>query len=131
MPFTRRTFLAAAGAGAAQSLVSAQRPAVELGAIQGSVSQMKWTPVEFLDYLAKTGLRHAMISLPREVLLDEAALKRIREHADRLGLALILAHGSVCPSSRSFNANLGTVEEQVVPALRASKIFGARSMRCV
>jgi sugar phosphate isomerase/epimerase len=69
--------------------------------------------------------------LPRKVLLDESALKRIREHADRLDLALILAHGSVCPSSRAFNANLGTVEEQVAPALRASKIFGARSMRCV
>ena len=128
MPFTRRTFL---GAVAAQSLASAQRPAVELGAIQGSVGQMKWTPVEFLDYLAKTGLRHASISLPREVLVDESALKRIREHADRLGLVLLLAHGSVCPTSRSFNAKLGTVEEQVAPALRASQIFGARAMRCV
>lgn len=128
MMLKRRTLLAAV---AAQSLVSAQRPEVELGAIQGSVSQMKWTPVEFLDYLRKIGLRHAMISLAREVLADESAVKRIREHADRLGLTLILAHGSVCPSARSFNANLGTVEEQVAPALRASQIFGARSMRCV
>jgi sugar phosphate isomerase/epimerase len=131
MTLTRRTFLAAAAAGAARRPAPAQRPAVELGAIQGSVSQMRWTPAEFLDYCAKTGLRHAMISLPGQVLRDESALKRIREQADRLGLALILAHGSVCPTARSFNANQGAVEEQVAPALRASQIFGARSMRCV
>jgi sugar phosphate isomerase/epimerase len=131
MPFNRRTFLAGAGAAVAQTLASAQRPRVELGAISGSVSQTKWTPVEFLDYLSKIDLRHAMISLPRDVLLDEAAVKRVRAHADKLGISLILAHGSVCPSSKSFNASLGTVEEQVAPALRASQIFGARSMRCV
>jgi sugar phosphate isomerase/epimerase len=104
---------------------------VELGAIQGSVSQMKWTPAEFLDYLSKTGLKHASISLPRDVLQNESALKQIRAHADKLGIKLLLAFGSVCPSSRSFNGSLGTVEEQVAPALRASQIFGASCMRCV
>ena len=131
MPIDRRAFLAGAGTAMAQTFASAQRPQVELGAIQGSVSQMKWTPAEFLDYLSKIDLRHAMISLPREVLLDESAVKQIRAHADKLGISLILAHGSVCPSSKSFNAKLGTVEEQVAPALKASQIFGARSLRCV
>ncbi len=131
MTFQRRTFLFAAGAAAAQSLASAQRPQVELGAISGSVSRMKWTPAEFLDYLSRIGLRHAMISLPREVLLDESAVRQIRAHGDKLGISLTLAHGSVCPSSRSFNPALGTVEEQVAPALKASQIFGARYMRCV
>ena len=131
MPMNRRIFLAGAGAAAAQTLASAQRPNVELGAISGSVSQMKWTPAEFLDYLSKIGLRHAMISLSREMLLDESAVKQVRAHADKLGISLILAHGSVCPSSKSFNAALGTVEEQVAPALKASQIFGARSMRVV
>ena len=106
-------------------------PEVELGAIQGSVGQMRWTTAEFLDYLHKTGLRHASISLSREVLRDEPALKRIREQADKLNLTLLLAHGSVCPTSRSFNASLGTVEEQVTPALKASQIFGAKCMRVV
>jgi len=131
MPINRRIFLAGAGAAVAQTSASAQRPQVELGAISGSVSQMKWTPAEFLDYLSKIGLRHAMISLPRNMLLDESAVKQVRAHADKLGIAPILAHGSVCPSSRSFDAKLGTVEEQVAPALRASQIFGARSMRVV
>jgi sugar phosphate isomerase/epimerase len=130
MRLDRRGFLTAAGL-LAHRIAPAQHSSVELGAIQGSVSQMKWTPAEFLDYLKKIGLRHAMISLPREILLDESALKKIRAHADELGIVLILAHGSVCPSARSFNASLGTVEEQVAPALRASQIFGAKAMRCV
>src|ERR1035437_1047508 len=121
MPIDRRAFLAGAGAAMAQTFASAQRPQVELGAIQGSVSQLKWTPAEFLDYLSKIDLRHAMISLPREVLLDESAVKQIRAHADKLGISLILAHGSVCPSSKSFNAKLGTVEEQRSEERRVGK----------
>src|SRR5690348_16048154 len=110
MPLGRRSFLVSAGFAAAQTLASAQRPAVELGAISGSVGAMKWTPVQFLAYMSRLKLRHAMISLPREVLLDESALRQIRAHAEQLGLSLILAHGSVCPSSRSFNPALGSVE---------------------
>jgi sugar phosphate isomerase/epimerase len=37
----------------------------------------------------------------------------------------------VCPSSRSFNAQNGTLEEQLGRALKASQIFGATCMRCV
>src|SRR6478735_607307 len=71
------------------------------------------------------------ISVPQAVIADEAALRQIREHADRLGIRLQLAHGTVCPSSRSFNPQNGTLEEQVARALKASQIFGASCMRCV
>ena len=72
-----------------------------------------------------------MISLPPPVLGDEAAIRAIRAHADSLGIKLQLAFGSVCPSSKSFNAQLGTLEEQVARGLKASQIFGATCMRCV
>src|SRR5262245_60719968 len=72
-----------------------------------------------------------MISLPPATLVDEAAIKAIRAHADTLGLKLQLAFGSVCPSARGFNPQLGTLEAQVARALRASQIFGATCMRCV
>jgi 3-oxoisoapionate decarboxylase len=107
------------------------RASVELGSIDGSVSGNNFTATTFLDYLASIKLTWAMISVPPAVLADEAALRQIRDHADRLGIKLQLAHGSVCPSSRSFNAQLGTVEEQVARALKASQIFGASCMRCV
>ena len=128
MLFNRRTLLAAA---AAQALVSAQRSEVELGAISGQRQPDEMDAGRVPRLPQKIGLRHAMISLPREVLLDESALDESASTPTDSTSPLILAHGSVCPSSRAFNANLGTVEEQVAPALRASQIFGARSMRCV
>lgn len=105
--------------------------AVELGSIDGSVSGNQFTAVQFLDYLASVKLTWAMISLPPQVLDDEAEVRRVREHADSLGIRLQLAHGSVCPSARAFNPSLGTLEAQVARSLRASRIFGASCMRCI
>lgn len=129
----RRTFVLGTTAAAihASRLSAWQAAAVELGSIDGSVSGNNFTPVQFLDYLASIKLTWAMISVPAPVLADEAALRQIRAHADGLGIKLQLAHGSVCPSSRSFNAQLGTLEEQVGRALKASQIFGASCVRCI
>jgi sugar phosphate isomerase/epimerase len=71
------------------------------------------------------------VSLNAATLQDEAAIKQIRDHADRLGIKLQLAFGSVCPSARAFNAQNGTLEDQVARALKASQIFGAKCMRCI
>jgi sugar phosphate isomerase/epimerase len=130
----RRAFLAHAGAAVLlpSALVAAQNAAsVELGSIDGSVGGNQFTPAQFLDYLSSIKLTWAMISLPPATLADEAAIKEVRAQADRLGIKLQLAFGSVCPSARGFNAKLGTLEEQVARALRASQIFGAKCMRCV
>ena len=106
-------------------------PAVQLGSIDGSAGGNQFTPIQFLDYLGSIKLTWAMISLPLAVLEDEAAIRQVRDHADRLGIKLQLAHGSVCPSSKSFNAQNGTLEVQVSRALKASQIFGATCMRCI
>jgi len=133
MAIDRRAFvLGTAAAALTASRLSAWRAAaVELGSIDGSVSGNNFTATQFLDYLASIKLTWAMISVPAAVLADEAALRQIRQYADRLGIRLQLAHGSVCPSSRSFNAQQGTLEEQVARALKASQIFGASCVRCV
>jgi sugar phosphate isomerase/epimerase len=129
----RRTFMM----GTAAAALHASRPfawqaaAVELGSIDGSVGGNNFTNVQFLDYLASIKLTWAMISVPAAVLGDDAALRAIRSHADRLGIKLQLAYSSLCPSSRSFNAQLGTVEEQLARALNASQIFGASCMRTI
>src|SRR6185295_11404560 len=129
----RRSFiLGTAAAALYSSRLSAWRAAsVELGSIDGSVGGNNFTPTQFLDYLSSIKLTWAMISLPAAVLGDEAAVRQVREHADRLGIKVQLAFGSVCPSSRSFNPQNGTLEEQVSRALKASQIFGATCMRCV
>jgi sugar phosphate isomerase/epimerase len=129
----RRTFILGSAAAAvyASRVEVLQAAAVELGSIDGSVGGNQFTAAQFLDYLSSIKLTWAMVSLPPAVLDDEAAIRQVREHADRLGIRLQLAHGSVCPSSRSFNPELGTLEFQVARALKASQIFGASCMRCI
>ena len=129
----RRTFMLGTAAAAvhASRLLAWQAAGVELGSIDGSVSGNNFTPAMFLDYLASIKLTWAMISLPPATQDDPAAVHAIRDHADRLGIKLQLAHGSVCPSSKSFNAQLGTLEAQVARALDVSRIFGATCMRCI
>jgi sugar phosphate isomerase/epimerase len=102
-----------------------------LGSIDGSVGGNNFSPAQFLDYLSSINLTWAMLSLSPDVLHDEAAIRAVRAHADQLGIKLQLAFGSVCPTSKSFNPQLGTLEEQVARGLKASQIFGARCMRCV
>ena len=91
----RRTFMLGTAAAAvhASRLLAWQAAGVELGSIDGSVSGNNFTAVQFLDYLASIKLTRAMISVPPAVIADEAALRQIREHADRLGIGLQLAHG--------------------------------------
>jgi sugar phosphate isomerase/epimerase len=130
----RRTFIFGTAAAAFHgSRLLGRSPAanVELGSIDGSVGGNNFTAVQFLDYLSSIKLTWAMVSLPPPILGDESAIRQIREHADRLGIRLQLAFGSVCPSARAFNAQLGTLEEQVTRALKASQIFGATCMRCI
>jgi sugar phosphate isomerase/epimerase len=133
MDMDRRMFVLGTAAAAvnASRLLAWRAQAVELGSIDGSVGGNQFTPAQFLDYLSSIKLTWAMISLPAAIVGDETAIRQIREHADRLGIKLQLAHGSVCPSARSFNAKLGSVEEQVSRALKASQIFGATCMRCI
>src|SRR4026209_1538440 len=130
----RRAFILGTTAAAfhASALLSRAAAAnVELGSIDGSVGGNNFTPAQFLDYLSSIKLTWAMISLPAAVLGDEAAVRQVREHADRLGIKLQLAFGSVCPSARAFNAQNGTLEDQGARALKASQIFGAKCMRCI
>ena len=99
----------------------ASRP-VELGSIDGSVGGNNFTPAQFLDYLSSIKLTWAMISLPAGDARRRAAIRQIRDHADRLGIKLQLAHGSVCPS-------VAVVQRQARHARRASERGRSRRRR--
>src|SRR5690242_1857102 len=103
----RRTFMLGTAAAAVlrgSRLAAAQgKTAVALGSIDGSVSGNNFSPVQFLDFLASIDLTWAMLTLPQATLADEAAVRQIKDHADRLGIKIQIALGSVCPSSRAFS----------------------------
>ncbi len=131
---TRRTFAAALGA--AVGLRAWQNPAVRLGVEMGSISSAKFTPFQYLDYLAKIGLQVAQfnastlgVELARP---DEEIIRKVRDHAAKLGISTPIVSGScICPSSSAFNAKLGTAEEQIGYTLRLAKLMGATAARAV
>jgi sugar phosphate isomerase/epimerase len=129
MAISRRALLVAGASAVSRALGQGQGATAEIGVDAGSVGQNKWTPAQFLGYLARLEIRVASVSIPRETLAEEAAVRQIREHADRLGIKLLLSGSSICPASKSFNPKYGTPEEQIATGLRASRILGARAMR--
>jgi sugar phosphate isomerase/epimerase len=60
---------------------------------------------------------------------DPVALKGIKDHADKLGLSLILSDGCICPSSSSFNPQFGTGEEQLTRTLGVARALGVKALR--
>ena len=143
----RRRFLRGAAAGLAAAAAAGRprglpaatpipmqnRPATrhKLGLDFFSLRSQSWTPFQLLDFAAKSGVQVGHFSEPRFLgSLDEAHLRKVREHADRLGLEVEVGMGSICPSSSRFNKDDGTAEEQLVRMFGVAKILGSRFVRC-
>lgn len=127
--------MAAAAAAASAVRTPAERAAVKLGVAIGCITANKWTPYQYLDYLAKIGVQVGQFPAGAlgvdPVAPDAAVLKQIRGYADKLGIAMSLSGGSICPSSSGFNTRLGTAEEQIARGLQISRVLGAPVMRVV
>src|SRR3954452_10212868 len=97
-----------------------------------SLRSQAWTPFEQLDFAARWGARVAHYS---EVRLlggfDADHLKRVRAHADTLGIAHELGMLSICPSAGIFDATRGTAEAQIAAMLPAAHVLGSPFVRCV
>ncbi len=124
----RRSFLAAGAsmlAGAAQT-----RPRPKFGVDLFSLRSSGWTAFEFLDYCAKQKVEVVHFSEIRFLgSLEEEHLRRVRAHAEKLGIAVEIGMRSVCPSSRAFDPKQGTAEEQVLRMVRAAKTLGSPIVR--
>jgi sugar phosphate isomerase/epimerase len=121
---TRRGFLAFAPAMYAAD--SSARVGVDLF----SVRSQKWTPFESLDYCARLGAKLVHFSeLQYLGSLDDANLTKVREHANRLGVAIEVGTRTCCPTSKSFDPKLGTPEEQMLRAMNAARVTGSPIVR--
>ncbi len=130
----RRTFLAAGAASLAGA--AAARPSalpVKFGVDLFSLRSQGWTPFQHLDYCAKFGIQVVHFSEIRFLgnLEDEAHLKRVRAHAEQLGIAIEIGMRSVCPMSSMFDAKQGTAQEQLRRMIRAARTVGSPIVRCV
>jgi sugar phosphate isomerase/epimerase len=137
----RRGFLLAAGGGMSAGLpLAAAQAAVPQGPSGGpaklgldlfSLRSQGWSAFELLDFAAKIGVDVAHFSEPRFLgSLNETHLRKIKEHAGRLGIALEVGFGSICPTSTRFNRNDGSASEQLLRMFHVAKLLGSPFVRC-
>ncbi len=132
---SRRDWLFAAAA-ALPIAASAQRPTRKIGVELGCIGANKWTAYQFLDYFHKTGIEAAQFNAgtlgTKLSSPDESELKKIRAYGQDLGIQFAaFSAGSICPSSKGFNAKQGTAEEQIAGGLKICRALGATAMRVV
>ena len=130
MPLTvsRRGFLASSVAAAA---APAQTMKPKLGLDFFSLRSQGWSPFELLDFAKKNGVQIGHFSEPRFLgSLDEQHLRKVRAHADGLGLGIEVGFGSICPTSTRFVKEDGSAPEQLRKMLGVAKILGSPIVRC-
>ncbi len=106
-------------------------PAPRLGLDFFSLRSQGWTPFQLLDFAHAHGVTVAHFSEPRFLGSTEPDhLKRVREHADSLGIALEVGFGSICPTSTRFVKEDGTAREQLLKMFGIASILGSPFVRC-
>jgi hypothetical protein len=137
--WNRRQFLgslAAAGAvgclGPAWSAESGDNTRLKLGFDNFSIRAFDWKAPQLIDYAAALNVDTLLLSdLDVYESLDEDYLQGIRAQADRAGIELQAGTGSICPTSRSYNAGKwGPAEDHARLLIRTPKRLGTSVARC-
>jgi sugar phosphate isomerase/epimerase len=127
----RREFLTLA-AGVPFMAAAQTQPQLKLGIDLFSIRSQNWSPIQYLDYCAKQNAKVVHFSEVRFIGgLEEANLKRVRQHAEELGIEVEIGMRSICPTSKMFDASQGTAEEQVAKMVKAATTVGSHIVRSV
>lgn len=138
-PWTRRGFLAAmAAAGAAQlaaplrGLAAADEPKTKLGFDNFSVRAFGYRAPQLIDYAASLKVDTLLLSdLDVYETLDDAYLDAVRAQAARGGVELQVGTGSICPTSKSYDAaKWGKAEDHARLLIRTARRLGSPVARC-
>jgi sugar phosphate isomerase/epimerase len=109
-----------------------RRSSLRLGLDMYSLRSQGMTPFEQLDFCAKHFIKVVHFSEVRLIGgLEPEHLRRVREHADALGIDLEIGMLSICPSSTRFDASRGTAEEQLIRMIDAARLVRSPIVRCV
>ena len=127
----RREFVALAAA-TPLAAMSKSSLNVKLGIDIFSLRSQKWTPFQYLDYCAARRVQVVHFSEIRFLgSLDPENLRKVREHAGKLGLQLEIGMKSICPSSKMFDPSQGTAEQQLTRMIGSAKTIGSPIVRAV
>ncbi len=91
-----------------------------------------WDAFQLLEYAAQIGVDvvHFSEHEPLESL-ESAYLRRVKDRAGELGVAIEMGMWSICPTSTSFRSELGTAVEQLSRMLDAAHTVGSPALRCI
>lgn len=105
--------------------------AQRLGIDSYSLRSQGWDAFQFLEYSAKIGLDNVHFSERRNLeSLDPEYLRRLRQRANELELAIEIGFGSFDKHARGFRADLGSGEQQMIEYVEAAAVVGSPVVRC-
>jgi sugar phosphate isomerase/epimerase len=105
---------------------------VKLGIDLFSIRSQNWTPFQYLDYAAAQKAKVVHFSETRFIgSLEPENLRRVRAHAEELGIELEIGMRSICPTSKMFDPKAGTAEQQLANMIQSATIVGSKIVRCV
>jgi sugar phosphate isomerase/epimerase len=108
----------------------AQSATTKLGIDLFSIRSQGWSPFEYLDYSAKWKAKVVHFSEIRFIgSLEADHLKKVRAHAEKLGIELEIGMRSICPTSKAFDPKQGTAEEQLTRMIDAARTAGSHLVR--
>jgi sugar phosphate isomerase/epimerase len=137
--FHRRGFLAslaAAGAatlaGPAHSWSQSSGRKLRLGFDNFSIRDLNWKAPRLIEYAASLKVDILLLSdLEVYESLEESYLSRIRAQAAQAGVELQVGTSSICPSSKSYNAQKwGPAVDHARLLLRTAQMLGSPVARC-
>jgi sugar phosphate isomerase/epimerase len=105
---------------------------VKYGVDLFSLRSQGWTPFQLLDFCAKWQIEVVHFSEIRFLgSLEEDHLRKVRAHAEKLGIGLEIGMRSLCPTSTMFDRSAGTAEEQLARMIQAARTIGSPIVRAV
>jgi 3-oxoisoapionate decarboxylase len=127
---TRRTvFKTALGAAAALRAQEVRRLGLLLGFDAYTIRGLRWKAIELLDYAAAQNLDVVHLDLNDFESDDPVYIRRVKDHAARIGIVVDGSIGSVCPTSSAWRPANGDPLKYLLKGARAFGLLGATSMR--
>lgn len=104
---------------------------MRLGIDSYSLKNQGWDAFQMLDYSASMGLDNVHFSERGNFAsLEPEYLRRLKAHADGLGLSVEVGMGSFNRYAASFKPELGRGEQQLADMIGAATIMGSPVVRC-
>jgi 3-oxoisoapionate decarboxylase len=127
----RRDFSHSTLVAAMPQLASPALTGTPLGVDLFSIRSSGFNAFQFLDHAAKLGAQVVHFSEIRFLgSLEDEHLRKVKAHADSIGIRIEAGMRSICPTSKLFDAKQGTAEEQITKMLHAAKLLGSPIVRC-